>query len=61
MSTQPVLGVATGPSGALAASERMQHLSALIAQVEEGPAGFAAALRAAQTAPTSAQTTSAAS
>jgi soluble lytic murein transglycosylase-like protein len=61
MSTQPILGAATGASGALAASERMQHLSALIAQVEEGPAGFAAALRAAQTAPTSVQTTSTAS
>ena len=64
MNAAPVLGAATAASsatGALAASERMQHLSALIAQVEEGPAGFAAALRAAQTAPASAQTTSAAS
>ncbi len=36
------------PAGALAATERMQHLQALIAQVEDGPAGFAAALQAAQ-------------
>jgi soluble lytic murein transglycosylase-like protein len=63
MSAAPVLGATTAASsttGALAASERMQHLGALITQVEEGPAGFAAALRAAQTAPASAQTTSAA-
>jgi soluble lytic murein transglycosylase-like protein len=34
--------------GALAAAERMQQLQTLIAQVERGPAGFAAALSAAQ-------------
>ena len=64
MSAAPVLGAASAASsatGALAATERMQQLSALIAQVEEGPAGFAAALRAAQTTPASAQTASAAS
>jgi soluble lytic murein transglycosylase-like protein len=59
MSPQPVLGVATADTGALAASERIQHLNALIAQVEEGPAGFAAALRAAQATPTTAQTSAA--
>jgi soluble lytic murein transglycosylase-like protein len=49
MSTSPILGA--GASGALAATERMQHLRTLIAQVEEGPAGFAAALQAAQSEP----------
>jgi soluble lytic murein transglycosylase-like protein len=39
---------ADGLSGASAAAERMQQLQTLIAQVERGPAGFAAALDAAQ-------------
>jgi len=39
----------------------MQQLQTLIAQVERGPAGFAAALRAAQTDSTAAQTTGATS
>jgi soluble lytic murein transglycosylase-like protein len=38
----------TGATGALAAAERMQRLQSMIAQVERGPAGFAAALHAAQ-------------
>ncbi len=49
MSIQAVLGSGSGePSGALAASERVERLEALVAKVEEGPAGFAAALNAAQ-------------
>jgi soluble lytic murein transglycosylase-like protein len=39
---------AAGLAGASAAAERMQQLQTLIAQVERGPAGFAAALDAAQ-------------
>jgi soluble lytic murein transglycosylase-like protein len=57
MSSSPVLGA--GASGALAASERMQHLRALITQVEDGPAGFAAALHAAQSPSSAGQTASA--
>ncbi len=49
MSIQAVLGSGSGEtSGALAASERVERLQALVAKVEEGPAGFAAALDAAQ-------------
>jgi soluble lytic murein transglycosylase-like protein len=65
MSTQPVLGATAGqassegPSGALAASERMQRLQALIEQVEQGPSGFAAALAAAERSPASAQSSGA--
>ena len=47
MSIQAVLGTGD-PSGPLVASERAEHLRALVAQVEAGPAGFAAALDAAQ-------------
>ena len=47
MSIQAVLGTGD-PSGPLVASERVEHLRALVAQVEDGPAGFAAALDAAQ-------------
>jgi soluble lytic murein transglycosylase-like protein len=45
-----VLGATSsaGAVGAAAAAERMQQLQTLIAQVERGPAGFAAALDAAQ-------------
>lgn len=43
-----VLGTAASGVGAAAAAERMQQLQTLIAQVERGPAGFAAALDAAQ-------------
>jgi soluble lytic murein transglycosylase-like protein len=50
----------TGAVGAAAAAERMQQLQTLIAQVEQGPAGFAAALDAAQTSSSTAQSTSAA-
>jgi soluble lytic murein transglycosylase-like protein len=48
----------TGALGAAAAAERMQQLQTLIAQVERGPAGFAAALDAAQADSGSAQTAS---
>jgi soluble lytic murein transglycosylase-like protein len=48
----------TGAIGAAAAAERMQQLQTLIAQVERGPAGFAAALDAAQASSSSAQTPS---
>jgi|GEM_PF-636862 len=49
MSIEAVLGTGAGESsGALAASERVERLQALVAQVEEGPAGFAAELQAAQ-------------
>ncbi len=56
-----VLGAATDTSavGAAAAAERMQQLQTLIAQVERGPAGFAAALDAAQSGSSSAQGASA--
>jgi soluble lytic murein transglycosylase-like protein len=44
-----VLGATAGTGvGAAAAAERMQQLQTLIAQVERGPAGFAAALDSAQ-------------
>jgi soluble lytic murein transglycosylase-like protein len=63
VSVEPALGAAASvaPAGALAASERMQQLQALIARVEQGPAGFAAALSAAQATPTSEQGAAAAS
>jgi soluble lytic murein transglycosylase-like protein len=62
VSAQAILGATSGaPVGALAASERMQRLQTLIAQVEQGPAGFAAALQAAQTPSTAAGQTSLAS
>lgn len=50
MSVQPILAAAPqeGPTGPVAAAQRMQHLQALIASVEAGPTGFAAALKAAQ-------------
>jgi len=49
MSIEAVLGTAAGDApGALAASERVERLQALVAQVEQGPAGFAAELQAAQ-------------
>jgi soluble lytic murein transglycosylase-like protein len=52
VSAQPILAASgNGPSGAIAATERMQRLQALIARVEQGPAGFAAALQAAQASP----------
>ncbi len=44
------------PVGALAANQRMQHLQALIADVEDGPSSFAAALQAAQSGAGAAQT-----
>jgi len=47
VSVQAVLGAAGSPS-ALAASERVERLQALLAQVERGPSGFASALDAAQ-------------
>jgi soluble lytic murein transglycosylase-like protein len=47
------------PAGAQAAAERMQRLQALIAQVESGPTGFAAALDAAQASPSSTASASA--
>ncbi len=59
MSTQPISGAAALPSGALAAGERIQRLQALIAQVEQGPAGFAAALDAAQSTPAAGQSATA--
>jgi len=49
MSVEAVLGTGAGDaSGALAASERVERLQALVAEVEQGPAGFAAELQAAQ-------------
>jgi soluble lytic murein transglycosylase-like protein len=49
VSIEAVLGTAAGDaSGALAASERVERLQALVAQVEQGPAGFAAELETAQ-------------
>lgn len=56
MSVQPIIEPASqeGPAGPVAAAQRMQRLQALIASVEAGPTGFAAALKAAQSsAPTS--------
>jgi soluble lytic murein transglycosylase-like protein len=57
-----VLGAtaSAGVAGAAAAAERMAQLQTLIAQVERGPAGFAAALDAAQASSSSAPATSAA-
>ncbi len=57
----PILGASTtaAPAGAQAAAERMQRLQALIAQVESGPADFAAALDAAQASPSATASASA--
>jgi soluble lytic murein transglycosylase-like protein len=50
VSVQPITGAALeeGPAGPVAAAQRIQHLQAMIASVEAGPAGFAAQLKAAQ-------------
>ncbi|HSZ69929.1 MAG TPA: lytic transglycosylase domain-containing protein [Solirubrobacteraceae bacterium] len=61
MSAPVLAATAEGPVGAVAATERMQQLQTLIAQVERGPAGFAAALSAAQAEPASATATTGAS
>jgi soluble lytic murein transglycosylase-like protein len=60
--SSPVLGTgaSAGVAGAAAAAERMQQLQTLIAQVERGPAGFAAALDAVQSSSAAAPATSAA-
>jgi soluble lytic murein transglycosylase-like protein len=62
VSLPAVPSVAAGseaPAGAFAAGERVQRLRTLIAQVEQGPAGFAAALNAAQASSGAAQAGSA--
>lgn len=51
MSVQPIASptLEENPIGPAAAAQRIQHLQDLIAKVEAGPAGFAAALQNAQT------------
>lgn len=62
MSIQPIGSAVLeeGPAGPAAATQRMEHLQAMIASIEAGPASFAAQLSAAQT-EASSSTTDAAS